>query len=98
LASAYFAQALDPESAEAYNVRGLVLEELGQPGAAAEAYQKASRLDPSLAVAGENLQELEAELAEARQLVVVASFLHPLEAHIATAILEASGIRTFLAD
>ncbi len=98
MAASYLAVALDPDSAEAHNLRGLVLEELGRPGAAAKAYRKACRLDPGLALAEDNLQELEAELAETRQLALVASFLHPLDAHVARGVLEAADIPTLLAD
>ena len=97
LRSCILALALDPNSAEAHNLRGLALEELDRPGAAVEAYRQASRLDGSFADARENRLELEAILAEQRCPATVATFLHPLDAHIARGILEGAGIPSFLA-
>lgn len=53
---------LNPGLAEAHNLRGIVLEELGRRREAAAAYREAIRLDPGSAEAEENLHELEAEL------------------------------------
>jgi Tfp pilus assembly protein PilF len=94
----HLALALDSRLAEAHNLRGLALEELDRPGAAAEAYRHALDLDRNFAEARENWLELEAELAERRRPVTVAAFLHPLEAHIARGRLEEAGISSFLAD
>jgi hypothetical protein len=52
----------NPGLAEAHNLRGIVLEELGRKLEAVVAYREAARLDPGSAAARENLQELEAEL------------------------------------
>ena len=54
----------DPRYAEAYNLRGIVLEELGQPRGAMAAYRQAVRLDPTFSAAQENLAEVEAALAK----------------------------------
>ena len=94
----HLALALDPLLADAHNLRGLALEELDRPGAASEAYRQALDLDPNFAEARDNWLELEAELAERRCLVTVATFLHPLEAHIARGRLEGAGIPSYLAD
>lgn len=49
---------LAPQSAEAHNLRGVVLDELGRTAEAIAAYQEALRLDPGLSDAAENLAEL----------------------------------------
>jgi tetratricopeptide (TPR) repeat protein len=49
-------------NAEAHNLRGIVLEQLGRKEEALAAYQKAVRLDSTLADAQENLVELTNEL------------------------------------
>ena len=97
LRSCILALVLDPDSAEAHNLRGLVLEELDRPIAAVEAYRQAFQLDRSFAEARENQVELEAVLAERRSPLTVATFLHPLDAHVARGILEGAGIPSFLA-
>lgn len=53
---------LDSGHAEAHNLRGIVLEELGRKEEALAAYQEAVRLDSTLADAQENLVELANEL------------------------------------
>lgn len=97
LTSCILTLALDPNSAEAHNLRGLVLEELDRPDTAVEAYQQAFRLDRSFEEARENRIELQAVLAERRSPVTVATFLHPVDAHVARGILEGAGIPSFLA-
>ena len=52
---------LAPEWAEAHNLRGIILEELGQGEQAIAAYREAVRLDPDFEEAQQNLQELELE-------------------------------------
>jgi tetratricopeptide (TPR) repeat protein len=52
----------DPGCAEAHNLRGIVLEELGHVRAAVSAYRHAVRLDLELSEARENLSELESQL------------------------------------
>lgn len=51
----------DPTCAEAHNLRGIVLEGLGQKAQALAAYREAVRLDPAFSEAQENLAEAEAE-------------------------------------
>lgn len=53
----------DPGYAEAYHLRGIVLDELGQTRGAMAAYRQAVRLDPAFSAAQENLAEVEAALA-----------------------------------
>jgi Flp pilus assembly protein TadD len=53
---------LDPDLADAHNLRGVILEELGREEEAVLAYREALRLDPGFDAAGENLQAVEAEL------------------------------------
>lgn len=57
---------LDPTLADAHNLRGVILEELGRNGEAIQAYREALRLDPGYAAAHENLRAAEAELDEYR--------------------------------
>jgi tetratricopeptide (TPR) repeat protein len=53
--------ALDPKSAEAHNLRGLILDLLGSKGEAIQSYREAVRLDPTFEDARQNLAEAEAE-------------------------------------
>jgi len=53
---------LDSGQAEAHNLRGILLEQLGRKEEALAAYQQAVRLDPTLGDAQENLVELTNEL------------------------------------
>jgi tetratricopeptide (TPR) repeat protein len=55
---------LDPGLAEAHNLRGMLLEELGRGREALAAYREAIRLDPDLVEAQENLCEAEEEIGE----------------------------------
>jgi tetratricopeptide (TPR) repeat protein len=57
----------DPGHAEAHNLRGIVLEELGRKGEAIAAYAQAVRLDPSFDEARENLYEAKAEQGSAHR-------------------------------
>ena len=50
-----------PESAEAHNLRGLILDAMGKTGKSIEAYREAVRLDPDLADAKENLADAESD-------------------------------------
>lgn len=56
---------LNPQNAEAHNVRGLALDELGYTANALLAYQAAVRLNPRLKEAQDNLRETEVELSVA---------------------------------
>ncbi len=53
---------LDPGLADAHNLRGIVLEELGRKQEAVAAYHQAVGFDPAFVEAWENLREAEAEL------------------------------------
>jgi tetratricopeptide (TPR) repeat protein len=55
---------LNPGLAEAYNLRGIVLEEMGRMQEAVAAYRQAVRLDPGFLEARENLQEIAVEPKE----------------------------------
>lgn len=48
-----------PDSAEAYNLRGLILDELGNSDSALEAYRKAVQLNPNFEEAKANLEDAE---------------------------------------
>ncbi len=67
----------DFDLAEAHNLRGIVLEELGQKKKAILAYRQAIRLDPNFQEAKENLEEIEAERkAEAENMVYCSACGH----------------------
>ena len=89
---------LDPYLADAHNLRGVVLEELGRPEQALVAYQNALRLDPDFLEARENLAHLQTELAARHRLVTIATFSFPTEAYILRSRLETEGIWSFVAD
>jgi tetratricopeptide (TPR) repeat protein len=89
---------LDPYLADAHNLRGVLLEELGRPLDALGAYKKALQLDPDFVEAEENLSTLKAEFAAYNNLVTIATFSHPPEAYIPKTKLEAEGIWAFVAD
>ncbi len=55
---------LEPGLAEAHNLRGMILEDLGRKEEAMAGYREALRLDPSFQEAKENLQDAENELKE----------------------------------
>jgi tetratricopeptide (TPR) repeat protein len=65
---------LDPDLADAHNVRGVVLETLGNRLDALKAYEQAIRIDSDLVEARENLADLKAELATPGRLVTIATF------------------------
>jgi hypothetical protein len=52
---------LDPNFAEAYNLRGLILDEMGRVDEAIASYRDAIRLNPTLEEARANLRDAEAE-------------------------------------
>lgn len=88
---------IEPDLAEAHNLRGMILEELGKPLQAIAAYKEALDTDPDYAEAQENLSGLRDELAGESELVTIATFSHPLEAHIVKGRLESEGIWSFVA-
>jgi tetratricopeptide (TPR) repeat protein len=89
---------VDPSLSDAYNLRGIVLEELGREEEAVEAYRQAIRLDPEFYEAKDNLFQLVSELAARHQLTTIARFSYPTEAYILKARLETEGIPSFIAD
>jgi len=90
---------LAPELAEAHNLRGIILDELGQKEEAIAAYREAVRLAPTFREARHNLHEALAEKRErANRLVTVRVFVYAVHAHLAKALLAANGIHAFVAD
>jgi tetratricopeptide (TPR) repeat protein len=91
------ALAANPNWAEAHNMRGLVLDDMGHAEEAIAAYREAIRLNPSFDDARRNLLGAGAALdddtdGEFSGLVVVRTFGFPTEAEIARGRLEAEGI------
>jgi tetratricopeptide (TPR) repeat protein len=84
--------------ADAYNLRGIVLEELGRNEEALEAYKRALFIEPDFREAADNLLALESELGAGHRLVTVAAFSQATEAHIQKSKLDAEGIWSFVAD
>ncbi len=89
---------MDSSLAEAHNLRGVILEELGRPFEALGAYRKALQLEPNFPEAESNLSELKAEYAAYNRLVTIATFSYPTEAYIPKTKLESEGIWAFVAD
>ena len=58
-----------PELAEAHNLQGIVLEQLGHNERAMAAYREAVRLDPDFEEAQQNLLESQGELRESQQRI-----------------------------
>jgi len=65
---------LDPYLADAHNLRGILLEKLGQRLYALSAYKEALELDPDFTEAEENLANLKAEFAVYNNLATIATF------------------------
>ena len=84
--------------ADAYNLRGMVLEGLGQNEEAVESYGRALSLEPGFGEAADNLRELETELGVKHDLVTVMMCRNTAEAYGARAKLESEGIGSFIAD
>lgn len=89
---------LDPSCADAHNLRGIVLEQLGRSGEAAEAYKKAIGLDPAFDEAIRNLWELEREAGTRHELVTIATFTFPMDAYVPQSKLNSEGIWSLVAD
>lgn len=87
-----------PFLADMYNLRGMILEELGRDEEAMQAYKTAILIDSDLHEAANNLSELESELGLGRRLVTIATFSQPAEAYVLKAKLETEGIWSFVAD
>jgi len=84
--------------ADAYNLRGILLEELGRDEEAVESYRRALEMQPGMAEAADNLTALEKEMGIRHNLVTVAEFSQAPEAYVAKGLLEAEGIWAFVAD
>ncbi len=84
--------------ANAYNLRGIILEELGQKERAMRAYEQALVAQPGFREAADNLYELEQEIRGEFNLVTIATSVQPAEAHVLRARLETEGIWSFVAD
>jgi tetratricopeptide (TPR) repeat protein len=84
--------------ADAYNLRGVLLEELGRDEEAMESYRRAREMQPGMAEAADNLTALEKEMGIRHNLVTVAGFSQAPEAYVAKGLLEAEGIWAFVAD
>jgi len=84
--------------AQVHNLRAIVLEELEREEEALGDYKKALILDPSFQEAADNLRGLESDLELGHDLVTIARFSYPTEAHIARTKLETEGIWAFVAD
>jgi tetratricopeptide (TPR) repeat protein len=69
-----------PLVADAYNLRGIILEELGRSEEAVEAYTKAVAIMPGFREAADNLHELGQELSAYCDLVAIATFCDPSDA------------------
>jgi tetratricopeptide (TPR) repeat protein len=89
---------LDPSCADAYSLRGIVLEELDRPGEAAMACERAISLDPAFDEAIRNLWELEREAGIRHELVTIAKFTFPMDAYVPKSKLESEGIWSLVAD
>lgn len=84
--------------ADIFNLRGIVLEELECSAEARKAYAVALRLDPGFHEAAENLSKLESSVGISHNLITIATFNYPAQAHILRAKLETQGIWSFVAD
>ena len=87
-----------PLLADAYNLRGIILEEMERDEAAIEEYKKAILIEPGFRDAADNLSALESEVGLKHHLVTIATFSHPTEAYVLKSRLEAEGIWSFVAD
>lgn len=87
---------LDPDLAEAHNLRGILLEELNRSIEALRAYQQAIKIDQNLVDAIENFTELRSELTMSNRLVTIAQFRFPTEGTTIRSKLEAKNIWSFI--
>lgn len=87
---------IDWELADAYNLRGIILEGLGRLREAVKAYAKAIKIDPEFEEARENLHILDSKLNESHHLVDIATFNSSEEAYLQKSRLESEGIRAFV--
>jgi tetratricopeptide (TPR) repeat protein len=67
-----------PQWAEAHNLRGIVLDEMGRTGEAIAAYREALRLDPALGDAAANLADAQAERRPLSRRMRIAAIALPI--------------------
>jgi tetratricopeptide (TPR) repeat protein len=72
---------IDPSVAEAHNLRGIALEELGRETEAIKAYQQAIDQDSKFREAKSNLSDLKAKLKAKQQAGIIATSANPQEAN-----------------
>ena len=87
-----------PFLADAYNLRGLIMEGLARPEEAISAYKQAILLEPGFRVAADNLRLIESDLGIDHGLVTIVVYEQVVQALAAQAELETEGILSFLAD
>jgi len=84
--------------ADSYNLRGIVLEELGRNEDAFEAYKRAMFIEPGFREAANNLVALESELGVGHNLVTIVASSQATEAYTLKSKLDAEGIWSLVAD
>ncbi|MDX9954627.1 MAG: DUF2007 domain-containing protein [Anaerolineae bacterium] len=92
-----FALALQPEWAAAHNLHGLLLEDFGEYARALDAFHQALNLDPEFEDAQQNAQRVSSQL-EKEELIAVARYINPAQAHIARDLLIMEGIDAIVTD
>jgi len=92
-----FALTLQPEWAAAHNLQGLLLEDFGEYARALDAFHTALDLDPELEDAQQNAQRVSTQLEE-EELIAVARYINPAQAHIARDLLIMEGIDAIVTD
>lgn len=92
-----YAIALQPESAAARNMHGTLLKDLGDYSGALAAFRRATELDPDLEAARQNAQWVARQL-EQEELIAVARYINPAQAHIARDLLNMEGIDAIVTD
>lgn len=93
----HFALTLQPEWAAAHNLQGLLLENFGEYARALDAFHTAIDLDPELEDAQQNAQRVSTQLEE-EELIAVARYINPAQAHIARDLLIMEGIDAIVTD
>ncbi|MBN1919895.1 MAG: DUF2007 domain-containing protein [Anaerolineae bacterium] len=92
-----FALALQPEWAAGHNLHGLLLESFGEYARALDAFRQALDLDPEFENAQQNAQRVSTQLEE-EELIAVARYINPAQAHIARDLLIMEGIDAIVTD
>lgn len=92
---------LTPDCAEAHNLRGTLLDDMGHTEQAISAYREAVRLTPSLSSARLDLIKASTRLKGGNgfsQIVAIRTFAFPAQAHIARGRLQVEGIPSYVAQ